>query len=77
MEESSNKGQKEIFKDSVFLKRGDLKKVAEVLNVHERSVYNVFNGTQESSVIAEGIKMMITKRKSHMEKSFDDYIGNS
>jgi len=77
MVEQLQKNPKEIFEGSKYLKRGDLKKVAEVLNVHERSVYNVFNGTQESSVIAEGIKMMITKRKSHMEKSFDDYIGNS
>lgn len=75
MVEQTAKPVKEIFEGSEYLLKGDLKELASLLGVNHKSVYNVFQGTQQSDPISTAIKTLIEKRKTSLEQKIDNYVN--
>lgn len=75
MVEQATKPVKEIFEGSEYLLKGDLKELAALLGVNHRSVYNVFQGTQQSDAISTAIKKLIEERKISLNQKIQNYVN--
>jgi hypothetical protein len=66
----------EEFEGKEYLKKGDLTDIATVLNVHPRTVQQVYQGKMKSEFIAVAIKELISQRKIFLSQKMKQLAEN-
>lgn len=64
-------------KDTQYLQHGDLKRLAQELNVHAATVRNVKIGRVKSPRIEHALSLLIAKRKLELESGIKNMTNNA